>query len=82
VNATRYGDHSVGTNGSPIALVDAYTIVNASLALESDAGWQLSASCQNCTNRQYIASALAELPYPGDPRTWSVVLRYAFGGRE
>lgn len=77
------GSQAVGTNNSPVALVDSYSIWNASLQLaDSDAGWTLSAQCDNCADRSSIASTLAELPYIQAPRTWSVNFRYNFGARQ
>ncbi len=78
----RTGDTNVGTNGSPVALVDAYDTIDAGLTLENaDAGWSIQASCRNCTDEIQIVSTLSELPYIQDPRTWQVNFKYNFGNR-
>ncbi len=78
----RTGATSVGTSGTPVALVDAYDTFDASLTLENaDAGWSLQASCRNCSDEIQIVSTLSELPYIQEPRTWQVNFRYNFGKR-
>lgn len=78
----RTGSTNVGTNGSPVALVDAYDTLDAGLTLENvDAGWSVQASCRNCTDEIQIVSTLSDLPYIQEPRTWQVNFRYNFGRR-
>lgn len=78
----RTGDTNVGTNGSPVALVDAYDTIDAGLTLENAAaGWSIQASCRNCTDEIQIVSTLSELPYIQEPRTWQVNFKYSFGAR-
>jgi iron complex outermembrane recepter protein len=78
----RTGDNNVGTNGSPVSLVDAYNTWDAGLTLaNADAGWQIQASCRNCSDEIQIVSTLSELPYIQDPRTWQVNFKYNFGAR-
>jgi iron complex outermembrane receptor protein len=76
------GSQAVGSNNSPVSLVDRYSTWNAAVQLaNADEGWQLTASCDNCSDRSSIASTLAELPYIQNPRTWAVNFRYNFGDR-
>jgi iron complex outermembrane receptor protein len=78
----RTGDHNVGTNGSPVSLVDAYNTWDAGVTLaNADAGWQIQASCRNCSDEIQVVSTLSELPYIQDPRTWQVNFKYNFGRR-
>jgi iron complex outermembrane receptor protein len=78
----RTGDNNVGTNGSPVSLVDAYNTWDAGVTLaNADAGWQIQASCRNCSDEIQIVSTLSELPYIQDPRTWQVNFKYNFGAR-
>ncbi len=82
VLAQFVGSQAVGTNNTPVALVDSYSVWNASLRLaDEDAGWAITAACDNCSDRAQIASTLAELPYIQAPRTWNVTFRYHFGAR-
>jgi iron complex outermembrane receptor protein len=76
------GDNNVGTNGAPVSLVSSYEQIDAGLTLQSvTGGWQVQANCRNCTDSEQIVSTLSELPYLQDPRTWSVMFKYNFGGR-
>lgn len=81
VTWTRFSDYNVGTNGSPIALVDGTDTFDAGLTLASDSGWSVQAFCRNCDNEVQIVSTLSELPYVQDPRTWGVNFKYNFGSR-
>ena len=78
----KLGDYNVGTNGSPISLVDGTDSFDAGLTLANeDAGWTIQANCKNCGDEVQIVSTLSELPYIQDPRTWSVNFKYNFGAR-
>lgn len=82
VSYARTGDNNVGTNGSPVSLVGAYDTWDAGVTLaNADAGWQIQASCRNCSDEIQIVSTLSELPYIQDPRTWQVNFKYNFGAR-
>jgi iron complex outermembrane receptor protein len=79
VRATHFSDQNVGTAGTAVALVDAFTDIGASLTLaDGDGGWSVSASCNNCTDELMQNSILAELVYYQEPRTWSVLLNYKY----
>jgi iron complex outermembrane recepter protein len=76
------GDNNVVTNGAPAGLVDAYDTVDAGLTLaNADAGWQIQASCSNCTDEIQVVSVLSDLTYIQAPRTWAVNFKYNFGAR-
>jgi len=79
---TRFSDYNVGTNGSPVALVDGTDTFDAGVTLAADAGWSVQAFCRNCNNEVQIVSTLSELPYVQDPRTWGVNFKYNFGVRK
>jgi iron complex outermembrane receptor protein len=82
VSYARTGDNNVGTNGSPVSLVDAYDTWDAGMTLaNADAGWQIQASCRNCSDEIQVVSTLSELPYIQDPRTWQINFKYNFGAR-
>ena len=79
VNVIDYGDHNISTSGQDVALVDGYTILNASLALASETGnWRLAAECKNCTDRIQPVSFLAGFVYLQDPKTWSLTFSKRF----
>ena len=72
-------DHSIGTSGTPISLVEQNTRWDAGLLLEGiDQGWTLAVNCTNCSDTNVRTSVLAELPYYLDPRMWSVTFRMRF----
>ena len=76
------GDNNVGTNGSPAGLVDAYDTLDAGVTLASESGgWQVQASCSNCTDEIQVVSVLSDLAYIQAPRTWAVNFKYNFGAR-
>jgi iron complex outermembrane recepter protein len=82
VSFARTGDNNVGTNGSPVSLVDAYDTWDAGVTLaNADAGWQIQANCRNCSDEIQVVSTLSELPYIQDPRTWQINFKYNFGAR-
>ena len=73
-------DHNVGTSGLPEALTSDYTLLNASLALNSnESDWSLTAECRNCTDRRAVVSTLARFQYLSEPRTWLVRFKKGFG---
>ena len=73
-------DHSVGSSGLPLDLVDGYTTWTGSLTLNHlDQGWSLTAECKNCSDTKMQQSTLAGIPYIADPRTWMVRFKYNFG---
>jgi len=77
------GDHSVGTSGAPVSLVDGYTTYNASLALNAvNQGWSVIAECKNCNDRTMVVSTLAGFQYLQDPRTWMLRLNWNFGANK
>ena len=73
------GDHSIGTSGTPISLVEQNTRWDAGVVLEGiDQGWTLALNCTNCSDTNVRTSVLAELPYYLDPRLWSVTFKMRF----
>ena len=76
------GDNNVGTSGSPSGLVTSYEQVDLGLTLASaTGGWQVQANCRNCTDTLQVVSTLSDTVYVQDPRTWSLMFKYNFGGR-
>jgi iron complex outermembrane receptor protein len=76
------GDHNVATSGPPPGIVDSYATLDAGITLaNSDAGWQVQAICNNCTDELQVVSVLSDLPYVQAPRTWSLLFRWNFGAR-
>ncbi|MCU0760172.1 MAG: TonB-dependent receptor [Steroidobacteraceae bacterium] len=76
------GDHNVATSGPPPGIVDSYATLDAGITLaNADAGWQVQAICNNCTDELQVVSVLSDLPYVQAPRTWSLLFRYNFGAR-
>jgi iron complex outermembrane receptor protein len=76
-------DHNVGTSGTPESLVSDYTLLNASITLNSlSSDWSLSAECRNCSDRRNVVSTLARFQYLDQPRTWLIRFRKGFGGEQ
>jgi iron complex outermembrane receptor protein len=76
---SRIGKQTIGTNGNPIALVDAYTQISAGLSLSNpDSHWSAQLGCENCNDEIQRVSVLSNLPYYIDPRTWSFEVKYSF----
>ena len=74
----QLGKHSVGSSGTPNALNDGYSVINAAVTLRNlDQDWSISAECQNCSDREQGTSFFIGL-YLQDPRTWSVNFRKDF----
>ena len=79
ITVIDYGNHNIGTSGLAPDLLDGYTIVNGGVSIEhTTQDWTLTASCQNCTDRDQYVSDLAGLLYLQDPATWSVTLNKRF----
>jgi len=56
-----------------------YVVANAALALKTDDGnWVLSVECNNCLDRNYVASSLGTVTYLAPPRTWLVHAKRTF----
>ena len=53
-------------------------IVNGTLTLASDAGWSLSAQCNNCFDVESVESTLANFSYLNPPRTFLIKGRFEF----
>jgi iron complex outermembrane recepter protein len=78
-NLSWVGKQTVGTSSGRNALVGSYTLVNASLALQTeDKMWKISAECDNCFNTTYVNSTLADFPYINQPSRWRVKAKYSF----
>lgn len=79
INVIDYGEHNISTSGQDVALLDGYTIINGGVSIEHTGwDWTLTASCQNCTDRDQYVSYLAGFVYLQDPATWSVTLNKRF----
>ncbi len=58
---------------------DGYVLVNASLALRTDdKNWTVSIECNNCFDKTYLESNLANTVYLNAPRTWLVRAKRVF----
>lgn len=79
INVIDYGDHNIATSGLDDALLSGYTIINGGVSIEhTTQDWSLTASCQNCTDKDQYVSYLAGFRYLQDPATWSVTLNKRF----
>ena len=79
INVVDYGEHNISTSGQDNALLDGYTIINGGVSIEhTTQDWTLTASCQNCTDKDQYVSYLAGFIYLQDPATWSVTLNKRF----
>ena len=79
INVIDYGDHNISTSGQDNALLSGYTIINGGVSIEhTTQDWTLTASCQNCTDKDQYVSYLAGFRYLQDPATWSVTLNKRF----
>ena len=79
LNVVDYGKHNISTSGQDNALLSGYTIVSGGLSIEhTTQDWTLTASCQNCTDKDQYVSYLAGFLYLQDPATWSVTLNKRF----
>ena len=79
INVIDYGDHNIATSGLDDALLSGYTIINGGVSIEhTTQDWTLTASCQNCTDKDQYVSYLAGFRYLQDPATWSVTLNKRF----
>ena len=74
--------YPTNTLGNGAALTGSFSaarwIVNASLALKSEAGWSFSAECKNCFDQETVESALALYSYLNPPRTFLIKGRFDF----
>ncbi len=56
-----------------------YVVANAALAMKTDDNnWVLSVECNNCLDRNYVASSLGTVTYLAPPRTWLVHAKRTF----
>jgi iron complex outermembrane receptor protein len=56
-----------------------YVVANAALAMKTDDNnWVLSVECNNCLDRNYVASSLGTIAYLAPPRTWLVHAKRTF----
>lgn len=74
------GDHSVGTSGTPLDLVDGYTSWSGGVTLNHlDQGWSVALECKNCSDTKMKQSTLAGIAYIADPMTWMLRAKWNFG---
>lgn len=79
VSVVRYGDHSIGTSGQAVALVDPYTVLNLGITVaNSEQNWNASLQCKNCGDRDQPVSFLAGFVYLQDPMTYSLTFNKGF----
>jgi iron complex outermembrane recepter protein len=71
-NLTGTGALITGSNSAPAWLF------NAGLTLASESGWQLSAECTNCFDKEFVQSTLANYSYLNTPAQWMVRAKYKF----
>lgn len=58
---------------------DSYIVVNAGIAMRTDdKNWTLSVECQNCLDKVWRESSLANLTYLNYPRYWQVRAKRVF----
>jgi iron complex outermembrane receptor protein len=76
---TRFGRQNMGTNGNPVALSGAYSMLTFGLTLDNPgSAWSARLACENCTDREHENSVLGNLPYLSPPRTWTFDVSYRF----
>lgn len=71
-NLTGTGAIITGSNSAPAWLV------NAGVTLATEGGFQLSAECTNCFDKEYFQSTLANYSYLNEPTRWIVRAKYKF----
>jgi iron complex outermembrane recepter protein len=74
----QFGDPT----GSRYTVIDGYTVVNGSIGIRSNAGWELAVFARNLFDRNYIQNVTIQagnsgliLATPSDPRTVGVTFR-------
>jgi iron complex outermembrane receptor protein len=79
--------HPVGENGDPLQKIDSYGIVNASVGLRADQGWDITLWVKNLTDEDYLTN-VSRQPVGSEPdwvtarigweRSYGVSLSYNF----
>jgi iron complex outermembrane receptor protein len=79
--------HPVGENGDPLQKIDSYGLVNASVGLRADQGWNLTLWVKNLTDEDYFTN-VSRQPVGSEPewvtarigmeRNYGVTLSYDF----
>ena len=79
LSGTVYPSNTLG-NGNVItgSFSDSRWIVNAGLALKSEAGWSITAECKNCFDEEAVESTLANYSYLNPPRSFLIKGRFEF----
>lgn len=79
LSGTVFPANTLG-NGNVItgSFSDDRWIVNAGLALKSEAGWSITAECKNCFDEEAVESTLANYSYLNPPRSFLVKARFDF----
>ncbi len=76
------GDHNTFSAGGPKYNIDGYTTFDAAIQLDNtDQDWSLVAECRNCNDRYMLTTALANVKYYQNPRTWHIGFKKNFGAR-
>lgn len=72
--ANPFGGNFITGSESP-----SYAVVNASIAMRTDdRNWTLALECQNCFDKVYLESSLANVTYLSYPRYWQVRAKRVF----
>lgn len=79
LSGTVFPSNTLG-NGNVItgSFSDDRWIVNAGIALKSDAGWSITAECKNCFDQESVESTLANYSYLNPPRSFLIKGRFDF----
>jgi len=79
LSGTVFPSNTLG-NGNVItgSFSDDRWIVNAGIALKSDAGWSITAECKNCFDEESVESTLANFSYLNPPRSFLIKGRFDF----
>lgn len=78
-NGTVYPANPFGGSVISGSRTNAYTLVNAALALQTDDNnWTLSLECRNCFDKAYAQSEVLDYRYLNAPRTWLVRAKRVF----
>jgi hypothetical protein len=76
------GNHNTFSAGGPKYNIDGYTTFDAAIQLDNtDQDWSLVAECRNCNDRYMLTTALANVKYYQNPRTWHIGFKKNFGAR-
>uniref|UniRef100_B0SZK0 TonB-dependent receptor n=1 Tax=Caulobacter sp. (strain K31) TaxID=366602 RepID=B0SZK0_CAUSK len=82
VNGRWQGKSQADLEGNPLFVIDSYGLLNASVGVASDKGWELSIWGRNLTDEYYwsavSSNANTVVRFPGKPRTYGAALTWKF----